>query len=155
MTITEIRTNKKVGVVVSPVNSDDLKVLTTKRYYFSWKKISLEAKLYKLCIAGQDDILGVIALVDIPEEMRIEIRLLACSKENVGKNKLYNHIAGCLIVFTCREAVKNYGDKACVSLLPKTILKEHYKEKYKMQEAGQQLYLEGESLIVLIYQYIL
>lgn len=155
MTITEIRTNKKIGVVVSPVNSDDLKILTTKRYYFSWKKISLEANLYKLCIAGQEDILGVIALIDIPEEMRIEIRLLASSKENVGGNKLYNNIAGCLIGFTCREAVKNYGDKACVSLMPKTILKEHYKEKYKMQEAGQQLYLEGESLIGFIYQYIL
>ncbi len=155
MTITEIRTNKKVGVVVSPVSSDDIKLLTSKRYYFSWKKISLEANLYKLCIAGQEDILGVIALIDIPEEMRIEIRLLASSKENVAGNKLYNNIAGCLIGFTCREAVKNYGDKACVSLMPKTILKEHYKEKYKMQEAGQQLYLEGESLIGLIYQYIL
>lgn len=155
MTITEIRTNKKFGVVVSPVNLEDLKQLTIKRYYFSWKKISLVARLYKLCIKGEEEILGVIAVVDIPEEMRIEIKLLSCSKENVGHDKIYDNIAGCLVAYTCREAVKKYGDKACVSLLPKTILKRHYKEKYKMVEAGQQLYLEGESLISLIYQYIL
>jgi|JI10StandDraft_1071094.scaffolds.fasta_scaffold187993_2 hypothetical protein len=155
MTITEIRTNKKFGVVVSPVNLEDLKQLTIKRYYFSWKKISLVARLYKLCIKGKEEILGVIAVVDIPEEMRIEIKLLSCSKENVGHDKIYDNIAGCLVAYTCREAVKKYGDKACVSLLPKTILKRHYKEKYKMVEAGQQLYLEGESLISLIYQYIL
>jgi hypothetical protein len=155
MTITEIRTNKKFGVVVSPVNLEDLKQLTIKRYYFSWKKISLVARLYKLYIKGEEEILGVIAVVDIPEEMRIEIKLLSCSKENVGHDKIYDNIAGCLVAYTCREAVKKYGDKACVSLLPKTILKRHYKEKYKMVEAGQQLYLEGESLISLIYQYIL
>ncbi len=155
MTITEIRTNKKFGVVVSPVNLEHLKQLTIKRYYFSWKKISLVARLYKLCIKGKEEILGVIGVVDIPEEMRIEIKLLSCSKENVGHDKIYDNIAGCLVAYTCREAVKKYGDKACVSLLPKTILKRHYKEKYKMVEAGQQLYLEGESLISLIYQYIL
>ena len=102
MTITEIRTNKKFGVVVSPVNLEDLKQLTIKRYYFSWKKISLVARLYKLCIKGKEEILGVIAVVDIPEEMRIEIKLLSCSKENVGHDKIYDNIAGCLVAYTCR-----------------------------------------------------
>lgn len=155
MTITEVQTSTKVAVVVSPANNEDLRVLTKKRYFFSWRRVSLKSKLYKLCITREKDILGVIALIDIPDEKRLEIKLLASSLENVGQNKVYENIAGCLIGFACREAVKRYADEACVSLVPKTVLKNHYKEKYKMLEAGPQLFVEGEALVSLIYKFVL
>jgi hypothetical protein len=44
------------------------------------------------------------ALIDVPQEKRIEIKLLANSRENQGRNKLYNRVAGCLIAYACNLA---------------------------------------------------
>ncbi len=93
--------------------------------------------------------------MDIPAEYRMEIKLLASARENVGDGKEYEGIAGCLIGFACRESVKRYGDLACVSLMPKTELQEHYRRKYGMIDAGHQLCVEGLSLIKLINKYLI
>ncbi|HET9058015.1 MAG TPA: hypothetical protein VFN30_14310 [Chitinophagaceae bacterium] len=155
MTIIEVKTGKSKRVDVVPVNVEGLKILTKKRYFFSWKKEKAHTQLYKLCIVGEDDILGVMALVDVPGDRRMEIKLLVSSKENVGKEKMYDRIAGCLVGFACKESVKRYGDLACVSLKPKTELREHYRNKYGMIDAGLQLCVEGLSLIKLINKYLI
>jgi hypothetical protein len=80
--------------------------------------------------------LGAVGLVDWPEEKRIEIKLLAVSAGNIGKQRSYDGIAGCLIAYACRLAVAKYESEACVSLVPKTELVRHYMEKYYMAHAG-------------------
>jgi hypothetical protein len=141
-------------VVIGLAEPDDFKMLTKKRFSFVWKTVKKVATVYKLQIEGEKDILGVMGLVDWQEEKRIEIKLLASSVENIGKNKIYKNIAGCLIAFACRLAVIRYGIEACVSLVPKTELIEHYMQKYYMQYAGRQLYLDGNNLIKLMGEYL-
>lgn len=141
-------------VVIGLAEPDDFKMLTKKRFSFVWKTVKKVATVYKLQIEGEKDILGVMGLVDWQEEKRIEIKLLASSVENIGKNKIYKNIAGCLIAFACRLAVIRYGIEACVSLVPKTELIEHYMQKYYMQYAGWQLYLDGNNLIKLMEEYL-
>ncbi|OJW00959.1 MAG: hypothetical protein BGO52_05825 [Sphingobacteriales bacterium 44-61] len=141
-------------VVIGLAEPDDFKMLTKKRFSFVWKTVKKVATVYKLQIEGEKDILGVMGLVDWQEEKRIEIKLLASSVENIGKNKIYKNIAGCLIAFACRLAVIRYGIEACVSLVPKTELIEHYMQKYYMQYAGRQLYLDGNNLIKLMEEYL-
>ena len=119
----------------------------------SAKQLKEVAKVYKLLIA-EDSILGVMGITDTPEEKRIEIKLLASSVENQGKNKIYEGIAGCLMAYACRIAKIKYGFLACVSLVPKTSLKAHYINKYDMVDAGWQLYLEGEQLDNIIVKYL-
>ena len=153
MKIIEIATRLKKTVIIKEVEEEDFIMLTKKRYSFSWKQLKDKAIVYKLQIAGEDDILGVIGLIDVPEEKRIEIKLLASSFENIGKNKIYEGIIGCLIAYVCKLARIKYGYLACVSLVPKTLLKIHYIKKYKMIDAGWQLYLEGESLNGIIIKY--
>ena len=157
MVLIEIKTRRKKKIKIATVEEEDYKMLSKKRFYFSWKPFRLlkEVIVYKLYISEDDDILGVMALVDVPEESRIEIHLLACSKENVGKHKVYEGIAGHLIAFACRKAVKQYGRNACVSLVPKTRLKRHYIRKYGMIDAGWQLFLEGKVLNDIILKYLL
>lgn len=106
-------------------------------------------------IEGEEDILGVMALVDYPTEKRIEIKLIANSIENRGKFKQYDRIAGCLIGFACRLSRKKYMDEACVSLIPKTELINHYKQKYYMTWGGWHLYMENDVLNKLIKEYAL
>ena len=137
---------KTYSVTVSNVSTVDLKKLTKTKYSFNWKTISKTCLLYKLTIEDQDEILGVMALVNHPSDNRVEIKLIACSKENIGVNKRFEGIVECLIAYACGEALKNYGDFACVSLVPKTILKKHYMKKYNMLDAGTQVFLEGPSL---------
>jgi len=96
----------------------DFKVFTKRRFSFHWKSLKGEAEIYKLQIAKKADILGVMGLIDVPDEKRIEIKLLANSKENQGRHKLYDRVSGCMIAFACHRAATKYKREACVSLVP-------------------------------------
>lgn len=136
MKITVAGTGERKSASIRPAENEDFKVLTIKRYFFSWKHWKGKAELYKLCLADEDDILGIMALTNIPGDKRIEIKLLASSKENAGSKKIYDGFAGCLIAYACRESVKRYAGEGCVSLIPKTELKPKYMAKYGMPDAG-------------------
>jgi hypothetical protein len=150
MHIIKVATGEKKEVVIRKAAPDDFRQLAKKRFSFDWKKYREALHVYKLFIKNEVDILGAMGLEDWPEEKRVEIKLLACSIENKGKEKLYEGIAECLIAFACRMAVAKYGIMACVSLIPKTELIEHYIRKYQMKYAGWQLYLEESALITLL-----
>ena len=153
MKIKEAKTGVKKTVEITKIREADLKRLTKSRYYFDWSGTSKEAEVYTLSILDDEDILGAIAILKFPSEFRYEIKLLASSKENVGEGKIYEGIAGCLIAFTCRACLNEYGELSCVSLVPKTKLKPHYIRKYGMQDAGWQIFLEALSLLNIINRY--
>ncbi len=153
MHVTECATGQKKQVTVNELVRADLKKITKQEYFFDWKAARKDAEMYKLSLTGDDGIVGLVALVDVPAEYRIEIKLLASSAQNVGKGKLYEGIAGCLISFACREALTRYGDLACVSLIPKTELKPHYLSKYGMLPGGKHVFLERKGLLDLIKKY--
>lgn len=155
MTIVEVRTGERKKVEIKPIERPDFKKLTKRRYSFPWKEWQGKAELYKLCFVGSGDILGVMAITDVPGDQRIEISLLAVSIENIGSSKIYDGIAGCLIAYACQKATNKYGKNACVSLVPKTVLRQYYVTKYGMSDIGmRQLFLEEESLVNIISTYI-
>jgi hypothetical protein len=153
MYIIEVCSGVHKEAIIKAVEPSDFALLTKKRYSFNWQSLKKSTTIYKLTIQGEKDILGVMALIDYPDEYRIEIKLLASALENQGRNKRYDRIAGCMIAFACRLAQSKYWKFACVSLLPKTQLVNHYKQKYCMDWGGQQLYLEGYTLNKLIIEY--
>lgn len=155
MEITEVSTGKVKKVKVLVLDRKDIKKIPKSRYSFDWKKVDAAATIFILCEEGGQDILGAMAILKFPEEVRNEIKLLAVSRENVGKNKLYEGIAGCLIGFACRECLNEYDELAAVSLVPKTKLKPHYMRKYGMQDAGYQIFLSDISLMKIINKYYL
>jgi hypothetical protein len=153
MYIIEVCSGISKKVIISQVNPADLTSLTRKKYFFTWKSLKQSAIMYKLQIEGEKEILGVMALVDYPTEKRIEIKLIANSIENQGKNKKYDRIAGCLIGYACRLSIDKYMEDACVSLIPKTELINHYKQKYYMTYGGWHLFMEYDVLNKLIKEY--
>lgn len=155
MYIIEVCSGVHKEAIIKAVEPSDFALLTKKRYSFNWHSLKKIATIYKLTITGEKDILGVMALIDYPDECRIEIKLLASSIENQGKNKKYDRIAGCLIAFACNVSSKKYDENACVSLIPKTVLKIHYKLKYHMTWNGRQMFLENVMLFKLIKEYYL
>jgi hypothetical protein len=153
MYIKEVCSGVCKKAVISQVEPTDFANLTKTRYFFTWKLLKQTAAIYKLQIDGNDDILGVMALADYPSERRIEIKLIANSRENQGRFKQYDRIAGCLIAYACRLSADKYSENACVSLIPKTTLVNHYKQKYHMIFGGWQLYLESDALQRIIKKY--
>lgn len=154
MAIIEVATGRKLKSSVTPLVNANFKQITKKRYFFDWKKERGMSDLFKLTLQGESDILGLLALIDFPQEFRVQIHLLCVSRENLGKDKMYEGIAGSLIAFAGRVAVTKYFEEACISLLPKTELKSHYKSKYGMMDGGPQLFLEGARLNDLIKKYL-
>ena len=155
MEVLEVKSGLRKPVVVRAVEEKDFRLLTKRRYSFRWKALKGEAEIYKLQIEKQEDILGVMGLVDVQEEQRIEIRLLANAKENKGRDKVYDRVAGYLIAFACNRASEKYQGEACVSLVPKTNLVKHYMHKYHMIPKGRQLCLEDEALNYILDKYFL
>jgi hypothetical protein len=152
MHLIEVSTGKRHEIIIELVSEDDLKKVTKKKYSFKWK-VEKAHMLYKLKIKGQDDILGLMSLEKVDEENRIEVRLLAVSAENIGKNKLFERIVGNLFAFACRLALKEYGQMGAISLIPKTVLGRHYMDKYGFEQAGKHLFVAGKELLHLLNEY--
>ncbi|MCB9052694.1 MAG: hypothetical protein H6556_24925 [Lewinellaceae bacterium] len=132
----------------------NLKIIKNdKGFRFDWDK-EKGNEVYKLYILGEEEqILGIVSLIDMQEELRIHLNLIEVSRKHVGKLKRLDNIAGCLIAFACSIAFKrNYG--GFVSLLPKTELIDLYQDKYGFRQYGRLLAVEFESSKLLIEKYI-
>src|SRR5450755_3824153 len=97
MHVTECASHKKKYVTVRLLDKGDIKKITKREYFFDWKVAKKNAEVYKLCLTEDDSIIRLVALVDTPTDQRIEIKLLASSVKNIGKGKIVEGIAGCLI----------------------------------------------------------
>lgn len=152
MNVIETISGKKLYVEIKPIADGDYKVLSKSRFFFDWKA-EQEFEVYKMQIIETNKIIGLISLEKIPEEWRVHIRLLTVSKENRGKEKKYDKIAGNLIAFAAKIAIKEYVEFACVSLRPKTQIAKHYIDKYNMRLTGVTLSIEVPEILDLINYY--
>tara|TARA_R110001606_G_scaffold399099_2_gene580611 strand:+ start:92491 stop:92958 length:468 start_codon:yes stop_codon:yes gene_type:complete len=139
-------------VEIEPVDDRDFASLTKAKYFFDWKQ-EKEFEMYKLRIANTRDILGLVSIERIPEEWRLHIRLLTVSKENKGSSKKFENIAGNLLTFVSKIAVREYGELACVSLKPKGLIARHYIDKFGMNVTGLTLSIEILEIFNLIETY--
>ncbi len=152
MIVIDTETGQSHKVVIELVESGDFKTLTKKRYFFDWKEESSQ-ELYKLRIVDTSDILGLVSFERIPEEWRIHLRLLTVSKENKGHDKKYQNIAGNLITFISKIAVREFAEFACVSLKPKGVIAQHYIDNYGMNITGLTLSVEINEILNLMNIY--
>lgn len=152
MNIVDISSGKKLRIEITLVKDTDFKNISKKRYFFDWR-IEQKYEIYKLCILGSSEILGLISFERIPSEWRVHIRLLTVSFENQGKDKKYDKIAGNLIAFVAKIAVMEYAELGCVSLRPKSQIAQYYIMKYKMISTGLTLSIEVPEILNLINLY--
>ncbi len=102
---------------------------------------------------GSSESLGLISLERIPSEWRVHIRLLTVSKENQGKGKKYDKIAGNLIAHAAKLAVADYAELACASLRQKSQIAQYYIDNYKMNSTGSTLNIETPEILNLMNIY--
>lgn len=143
-------TKEKLNGIIERVNKNDIKdIKKSNDFTFDWN-IEQVNQLYKLSLIESKEILGIISLIDYPNEFRIHINLLESSKKQRGKKKSILNIPGCLIAFACKMSFKN-GYDGFVSLIPKTELIDYYLKTYGFLHFGNQMavFQENSELIIL------
>jgi hypothetical protein len=105
----------------------DLKNVSKKNgWLFDWKKEFYDDRkeVYKLTIVNNIDIIqGLISLSKEPDH--IFMNLLENAPFNIGKNKIYEGVAGNLVAYACKISFQQ-GFDGFVAFIPKTALIDHY-----------------------------
>lgn len=143
------KSQEKKQVKIIRLRTNQIAEMDSARFWFDWSE-EIRFGVFALRFQETGEYLGLMSLEDHIAESRIEIRLLAAARENVGKEKVYHRVVTNLIAYACRQSLEKYGSIACVSLIPKTELREYYKRSYGMFDAGISLCLDGQELIDLI-----
>ncbi len=128
-------------------------IKSSSEFEFDWE-VENENEVYKIYLLDkEEEILGLMSLMDFPSEDRIHLNLIEVGASNRGKEKQIDHIAGCLIAFACQLAfIRGYF--GFVSLQPKTKLISLYENKYGFQRYGRLLAVDQEASKKLINTYL-
>ncbi|WEK36682.1 MAG: hypothetical protein P0Y53_04135 [Candidatus Pseudobacter hemicellulosilyticus] len=155
MHIEEVASGQLIEVIIEKVSVADYAIIRKNlRFGFDWNQFLGEV-VYKLVPAGTNDMAGLMALTDHPQEgLRfIEVKLIESAKENIGAGKKYDRVPGILLAFACRESFKK-GYNGTLFLIPKTSLIPLYRQKYGFLAAGRGLYLEQAQALKLMNNYL-
>ncbi|RPI14299.1 MAG: hypothetical protein EHM58_16700 [Ignavibacteriae bacterium] len=91
---------------------------------FDWIKESKSGSVYKLTIKNNPDVIqGLISLYDNVDHIFID--LIESAAFNIGKNKVYEGVAGNLFAFACKLSFEK-GYDGFTSFIAKTNLIPHY-----------------------------
>lgn len=135
------------------VELDYKKIKSSTEFEFDWQ-LERKNEVYKIYLLdSKKEILGLMSIIDTPEEYRIHLNLIEVSRSNRGKSKKIDNIAGALIAFACEIAFKR-GYFGFVSLQPKTELINLYQDKYGFCQYGRLLGVEQEASKFLINKYL-
>lgn len=153
MKLIETKTGKKLDATIERLIKSAIKKLKgNKKFIFDWS-LELDNGVYKINLIEEEEILGLISIIDFPEEFRLHINLIESSKKYRGKKKLLDNIPGCLIAFVCQLSFKK-GYEGFVSLVPKTELIKFYNNKYGFEQMGSQMALYYEKSNSVIDKYL-
>lgn len=114
---------------VSTLKKTDLATITKKsKWNFDWKTDfnDLTKEVYKLTIVNNPDIIQGLVSVSI-EKDHIFINLLENAPFNLGKNKLYEGVAGNLVAYACKLSFQ-HGFDGFVAFTSKSNLVKHYEK---------------------------
>lgn len=152
MRVLHVASGKYSEALISRFYKEELTNIVKERFDFDWEQ-EAAYEMYKITLINDVCVMGLMSIQTIAQEQRVEIRLLESAKENKGRSKLYDLIAGCLIATACQLAFE-HGFKGFVSLRPKTELIPHYIRKYNFSPMGNHLFVDGEVSTFLISEYL-
>ena len=114
---------------IALVSATDLKKATKeKKWKFNWQSECTDSskEVYKLTIVNNAHIIQGLLSLSVKAE-HIYINLLESAPFNIGKNKLYEGVAGNLVAYACKISFER-GFDGYVSFMAKTKLIEHYRK---------------------------
>lgn len=146
-------TGDKLNGIIELLDEDKIASLSnSKNFTFDWG-IEKNNQVYTISIINDNEILGLMSIIDVPHEFRIHINLIEAAKGQRGKHITILNIPGCLIAFACRTAFKK-GYDGFVSLTPKTRLRNYYSKTYGFMGMGTQMAVFGQDSFLIIQKYL-
>ena len=140
---------------VSTLKKFDLKYVSKKNgWNFDWKSefSNLTIETYKLFIVNNPNIIQGLLSLTI-ESDHVFINLLESAPFNVGKNKLYEGIAGNLIAYACKISFQK-GHDGFVAFTAKSQLINHYKQTLgAIHFRDQKMVINTEAAKYLVTKY--
>lgn len=125
---------------------------------FDWNKINKEknSEVYILRLLKKPYSIEGLLLLKLEGEVLI-MDLVEIAPHNIGtNNKKFNHVAGCLIAFACRESFKIEGNyKGYLIFISKSDLVTMYQDKYgAILTLGRRMFIDDITGIKLIEKYL-
>jgi hypothetical protein len=133
----------------------DCKQATKKNgWQFNWKQelTNNNREVYKLTIVNNNDIIQGLISVTIKAD-HVYMDLIESASFNLGRNKIYEGVAGNLVAFACKISFQR-GFEGFVSFTAKTKLILHYENTLGAYHFGKQLMiLETNASSILVEKY--
>ena len=133
----------------------DLKQITKKNgWNFAWRSelANSSREVYKLTIANNPTIIQGLLSISI-EPDHVYMHLLENAPFNIGKNKMYEGVAGNLVAHACKISFQR-GFDGFVGFTSKTRLIEHYQKTLGAYTlGGPRMIIPTESAQILIDKY--
>lgn len=140
---------------ISTLKESDLKnILKKNGWNFNWKAEfnDLKKEVYKLTIVNNPDIIQGLLSITI-ESDHVYMDLLESAPFNVGKQKLYEGVAGNLVAYACKTSFQK-GYDGFVAFTAKTKLIKHYEETLGAYHfKNQRMIIDTEPAKFLVNRY--
>jgi hypothetical protein len=140
---------------ISTLKRSDLKnILKKNGWNFDWKAEfnDFKKEVYKLTIVNNPDIIQGLLSITI-ESDHIYMNLLESAPFNIGKQKLYEGVAGNLVAYACKTSFQK-GFDGFVAFTAKTKLIKHYEETLGAYHfKNQRMIIDTEPAKILVNKY--
>lgn len=140
---------------VSCLGEEEIKNITKKKgWKFNWKQEFSDSTcdVYKLTIVHNPKVIQGLVSLRLKSD-HIEMRLLESAPFNVGKNKVYEGVAGNLVAYACKLSFQQ-GFEGFTAFLAKTKLISHYiKTLGAVHIGGQQMIIDENAAKLLVGKY--
>ena len=124
-------TGEIVNTRYTTATTNELKLLKKQGWNFDWTIDDLkDSVIYKLTLDNDDEIQGLVALKDMPNDYAVYLKLAESAPHNMGNNKLYEGVGGHLFAIASQISVDN-GCGGFIYFEAKNIeLVQHYQEAF-------------------------
>jgi hypothetical protein len=140
---------------VSTLKKSDLKHIFKKNgWNFDWKSEfnDLSKEVYKLNIVNNPDIVQGLLSITI-ESDHIFMNLLESAPFNIGKQKLYEGVAGNMVAYACKVSFQK-GYDGFVAFTAKSRLIKHYEDTLGAYHfRNQRMIIDTDSAKILVTKY--
>lgn len=149
-------TGELVPTVYERANKNDL--LQLKGWNFNWLAKELEnAEIYKLCVANDKNIQGLVAVTDFQRDKAVYVNIAESAPHNLGKNKKFNGVGGHLFAIAAKISLeKGYGGFLFMDA-KNTELVKHYSKTLNAVLLGRphpyRMLVDEENAIKLLKKY--
>jgi len=143
--IEDSKTGRSYETLIIPVTNEDIKgILKKNGWQFNWKKEYrvFGHQLFKLVIAGDTEIQGLISLQEVDADRYIEMHLIESAPHNFGRNKRYLGVPANMVAFACKKSFE-LGYDGFAAFNAKTKLVGHY-----TKTLGAQLVMGNNRMVI-------